>query len=541
MPARARATSAAAETPSDDDAPLAARPSPASSSGDADAALGASITPSEAGEAVEAAEGAAQAAQAAQEAAPAPAQGGGAEDALVTTTPVDHGRPVLRCKPCYDAGNGALVALEVTKADGGQVVLDRPVAAGDADVINYLWAFAEDKARQARQEKIATRTLEEVRRQLATHDEALASGGPLRNATRRRDRRPPAPYPAPSAAAATPGAVAGAGAGAGAPPPAGSGRSVAARIAANQQALSERDAAPDDDPARVHTPLPREVLDKIYSTWELEIEHELTDKHGNRYVPQESAAPSKRRRSSQRGTLCGSFPHALIDSTRGLHSGGEQLVVGGCHDVIVVAHLKPKEPRDAPLHPEAEIMRMIREATSEEEVKTWGRYESSLLFRLSLVFEDGGEVVATDGDPQFSFRAPLPDNKLLVPYECARGTGDYYEQAAHAGRLQWQFGFNNGVSSFQLVPDNKAHRFALRIEPLNPYLNLVRSGDPELGETFLKRSQPFLIKAVIGNDLQSNERYVRKKTAGTPEEQWPVASALMSDVRRIPPISRFRK
>jgi hypothetical protein len=69
----------------------------------------------------------------------------------------------------------------------------------------------------------------------------------------------------------------------------------------------------------------------------------------------------------------------------------------------------------------------------------------------------------------------------------------------------------------------------------------VRSGDPALGETFLKRSQPFLIKAVIGNDLQSNERYVRKKTAGTPEEQWPVTSALMSDVRRIPPISRFRK
>ena len=539
-----------AEAPSDDDAPNVVRESPASSG--VDAALGDSITPSEAGDAVEGAAEAAEAEEAAAGApAAAPAQGGGAADALVTASA--GGRAVLKCKPRYDRSNGMLLALEVTEADGNEFTLERPVAAGDEDKHNYLWAFAEDKARQARKEKVAAHTLEEMRRHLALHDEAIASGGPLRNALARRERRGAADAPASASASApatpapeeAPGAsvsVAGAGAGAGAPPPAGSGRSVAARIAANQQAQLDSGTAPDDaSGCAQHTPLPQAVLEKIYSTWELEIEHELSDKHGNPYVPQESAAASKRRRTSQRGTLCGAFPHALIDTTRGLHSGGGQLVIGGCHDVILAATLKPRQARDAPLYPEAEIMRLIREATPAAEVETWGRYESSLFFRLSLVFEDGGEVVAVDGDPHFSFRAPLPDNKLLVPYECARGTGDYYEQAANGGRLQWQFGFNNGVSSYMLVPDNKAHRFALRIEPLNPYLAATNHCEPPPPDTFLKRSQPFLIKAVIGNDLHSNERFVRRKTPGVSEDQWPVETALASDVRRVPPISRFRK
>ena len=286
-----------------------------------------------------------------------------------------------------------------------------------------------------------------------------------------------------------------------------------------------------------HTAISAELSKSITDAFELCIDHELHDRNGNPYVTSEVFG-GDRRRSRSRGTLCGAFPHAMIDVAGGAQGGDSVLVVTACHQIILSAYLRPKASHwknaTPPANPEAWILDALRKALPAEEVEKWGRYESSLVFNLSLVFEDGSTVCADDKDlANFCFKTPLENGKLLVPHEKPVGQAGYYEQAMAKGKVEWRFLTNTNVTSFQLVASRKHTHFAFKVEVLCPYLKDV--------EPLTIRSEPFIIKSVISNDLQASERYVRERKEGVSREHWPIRVALLADVRRIPPMAVRRR
>lgn len=286
-----------------------------------------------------------------------------------------------------------------------------------------------------------------------------------------------------------------------------------------------------------HTIVSAELAKTITDAFELCIDHELHDRNGNPYVASETIG-GDRRRSRSRGTLCGAFPHAMIDVAGGSQGGDSVLVITACHQIILSAYLKPKAAHwknaTPPANPEAWILNELRKTLPAEEVEKWGRYERSLVFNLSLVFEDGSTVCADDKDlANFCFKTPLENGKLLVPHEKPVGQAGYYEQAMAKGKVEWRFLTNTNVTSFQLVASRKHTHFAFKVEVLCPYLKDV--------EPLTVRSEPFVIKSVISNDLQASERYVRERKEGVAREHWPIRVALPADVRRIPPMAVRRR
>jgi len=376
--------------------------------------------------------------------------------------------------------------------------------------IEALWLFAEERGQQVKE---LQSKLDQIR--------AIAgvNAGKRKSSKRSFDSGP--------GALDAVGAV-GAGPGAGAPPIS---SELVVRPSEARLAITSLGSIKD------HTTVSAELSKTITDAFELCIDHELHDRNGNPYVTSETFG-GDRRRSRSRGTLCGAFPHAMIDVAGGAQGGDSVLVVTACHQIILSAYLRPKASHwknaTPPANPEVWILNELRKALPAEEVEKWGRYESSLVFNLSLVFEDGSTVCADDKDlANFCFKTPLENGKLLVPHEKPVGQAGYYEQAMAKGKVEWRFLTNTNVTSFQLVASRKHTHFAFKVEVLCPYLKDV--------EPLTVRSEPFVIKSVISNDLQASERYVRERKEGVSREHWPIRVALLADVRRIPPMAVRRR
>ena len=443
---------------------------------------------------------------------------------VVTSEPQKPRDPTA--KPKFCRGTQKLLSLEgIAPNTDKEFKIERSDIASDVEdanaalqlirdgAVEALWLFAEERGQQVKELQAK---LEEIRSIVGI------VSGKRKSGKRSYDAGPGAIVPA------QPVGFVGAGPGAGAPP------------AAND--LDVYRGNPQIATAAVgsietHTALSAELVKTITDAFELCIDHELSDRHGNPYVASDNPV-GDRRRSRSRGTLCGAFPHALIDVAGGAQGGDSVLVVVGCHQIILSAYLKPKpsywKHTTPPADPEAWILAAMRRALPAEEVENWGRYESSLVFHMSLVFEDGSTVCADDKDlVNFCFKAPLENGKLLIPNEKPIGQAGYYEQSMSRGKVEWRFLTNNNLTSFSLVASRKNTKFAFKVEALCPYLKNV--------ESMTIRSAPFVIKSVISNDLQAQERYVQVRKEGVPREAWPVRVALQQDVRRVPPMAVRRR
>ena len=429
-------------------------------------------------------------------------------------------------KPKFCRGTHKLLSLEgIAPNTDKEFKIERSDIASDVEdtnaalqlvrdgAVEALWLFAEERGQQVKELQAK---LEQVRSIVSVVPGKRKSG------KRAYDAGPGA------IGSAHPAGVVGAGPGAGGPP------------AANDFGVHRGNPqieATAIGSIETHTALSAELAKTITDAFELCIDHELHDRHGNLYVASDNPV-GDRRRSRSRGTLCGAFPHALIDVAGGAQGGDSVLVVVGCHQIILSAYLKPKpsywKHTTPPADPEAWILAAMRKALPAEEVEKWGRYESSLIFHMSLVFEDGSTVCADDKDlVNFCFKAPLDNAKLLIPNEKPIGEAGYYEQSMARGKVEWRFLTNNNLTSFSLVSSRKNTMFAFKVEALCPYLKNM--------EPMTVRSAPFIIKSVISNDLQAQERYVQIRKEGVPPEAWPVRVALQQDVRRIPPMAVRRR
>ena len=141
----------------------------------------------------------------------------------------------------------------------------------------------------------------------------------------------------------------------------------------------------------------------------------------------------------------------------------------------------------------------MRKALPAEEVEKWGRYESSLIFHMSLVFEDGSTVCADDKDlVNFCFKAPLDNAKLLIPNEKPIGEAGYYEQSMARGKVEWRFLTNNNLTSFSLVSSRKNTMFAFKVEALCPYL---------------KNMEPMTVRSAPLSSSRSSRTICRRRSA----------------------------
>ena len=429
-------------------------------------------------------------------------EGGRAPSEVVSPVATSGSRPSFKAQWGGTEEHPRLEKLTVTMPGCADTiaVLERPQE--PSDPANHIWTYV-DMHRYMLAREVARSDQDQAQTQTQTQTQTQGNGGVKDDRTaggpdRRPRRKALTRLTTTASFKLTQNEPArgqsGVGAGAGADPT--QARSLAAAHAAAAPRTPIEHGVPDR-PMASRTELPPELMQELNEEWELVIDHELHDPAGNAYTPLEVE------RKTAVATLCGGFPHAIVTTSSGMHSGKQSYVVGGCHEILLDAKIRRKgsTPHNGPLTVERTILNKIKAALPADEVARWGRYESSLIFHARLVFQDGSSVRPLHVSEGGSFSDAPKDNQLLFPHEKPLGYASIYEQEMQDGALGWVFSTNRGVTSAKLAPDFKGWKFALLVEITNPYIKSV--------ESLSRRSEPFLIKSVLGNDLASGERYVK--------------------------------
>ena len=189
-------------------------------------------------------------------------------------------------------------------------------------------------------------------------------------------------------------------------------------------------------------------------------------------------------------------------------------------------HLKERMP-DGTLQPayDHELLELTRTGTTAVERSAWGSYDEQIILHFSLEFaphEDTGHTHEQDLriNPATHFRKALTPAKLLVPHESEVYRAGSYEIPVVNGVAACSAKLNRGVTTPNLVEHHKNQPFEWVARCLHPSLR----GLPE----FTVRSLPFRTKAVLTNEVNPNERFVRMPDGAivpSPPEDCPAVSS----------------
>lgn len=252
-------------------------------------------------------------------------------------------------------------------------------------------------------------------------------------------------------------------------------------------------------------PLPEAVAAEIRRRFVLHFEAATADRHGNFYcTPAEGKG----------GSLCGGgFPHAVLKphpAGRGQAAPDEE----DCYYCVeskamhLQVHLKEQMP-DGSLQPayEQELLELMRTGTTAVERSSWGAYDEQLILHFSLEFapDESADSQTHEQDlrinPAIHFKKALTPAKLLVPHESEVYRAGSYEIPIINGVAACSAKLNRGVTTPNLVEHHKNQSFEWVARCLHPSLR----GLPE----FTVRSLSFRTKAVLTNEVNPNERFVR--------------------------------
>ena len=271
----------------------------------------------------------------------------------------------------------------------------------------------------------------------------------------------------------------------------------------SSSSLTDNGLAPAVRPAC--RPLPEAVAAEIQRRFVLCFDAATVDRHGNAYcTPAEGKG----------GSLCGGgFPHAVLKphpAGRGQAAPDEE----DCYYCVeskamhLRVYLKERMPDGTlQLAYEQELLELMRTGTTAVERSSWGAYDEQLILHFSLEFapDESADNQTHEQDlrinPAIHFKKALTPAKLLVPHESEVYRAGSYEiplvncVAACSAKL------NRGVTTPNLVEHHKNQSFEWVARCLHPSLR----GLPE----FTVRSLPFRTKAVLTNEVNPNERFVR--------------------------------
>ena len=252
-------------------------------------------------------------------------------------------------------------------------------------------------------------------------------------------------------------------------------------------------------------PLPEAVAAEIRRRFVLHFDAATADRHGHLYcTPAEGKG----------GSLCGGgFPHAVLKphpAGRGQAAPDEE----DCYYCVeskamhLRVHLKERMP-DGTLQPayDQELLELMRTGTTAVERSSWGAYDEQLILHFSLEFaadeSDDNQTHEQDLriNPAIHFKKALTPAKLLVPHESEVYRAGSYEIPVVNGMAACSAKLNRGVTTPNLVEHHKNQSFEWVARCLHPSLR----GLPE----FTVRSLPFRTKAVLTNEVNPNERFVR--------------------------------
>lgn len=270
-------------------------------------------------------------------------------------------------------------------------------------------------------------------------------------------------------------------------------------------------------------PLPEAVAVEIRRRFVLDFDAATANKHGHSYcTPAEGKG----------GSLCGGgFPHAVLKphpAGRGQAAPDEE----DCYYCVeskamhLRVYLKEHMP-DGSLQPayEHELLELMRAGTTAVERSSWGAYDEQLILHFSLEFapDESADSQAHEQDlrinPAIHFKKALTPAKLLVPHESEVYRAGSYEIPMVNGMAACSAKLNRGVTTPNLVEHHKNQSFEWVARCLHPSLR----GLPE----FTVRSLPFRTKAVLTNEVNPNERFVRMpngEVVPSPPEDCPLAA-----------------
>lgn len=254
-------------------------------------------------------------------------------------------------------------------------------------------------------------------------------------------------------------------------------------------------------------PLPESLAKALGDRYFLQIKDGTCDKHGHTYAIPEG----------KEGSYMGSFPHAICKELRGRHSPDEG-VAEACYycsasnNLTVEVQLMQRRS-DGKVVPasEVELMEKLQTAFTPEERAAWGYYESNFSVHLQLEFEsfegDGADedrrINPYHSSTGCAFKFALAGDRLLVPFECdSMYAMSHYLVATEMGRAVFKkFKMNKGTSSGKLVERYRDRKYQFVARVTNPFLASV------IPPTV---SVPFRVKSVFYNEMNKDERWVRK-------------------------------
>jgi len=257
-----------------------------------------------------------------------------------------------------------------------------------------------------------------------------------------------------------------------------------------------------------HTrPVPESLTKALGDSYFLQFKDGTCDKYGQPYVIPEG----------KEGSYMGSFPHAICKESRGRQSPADgaaevSYYCSASNNLTVEVQLMQRRS-DGKAVPasEVELMEKLKGAFTPEERASWGHYESNFSVHLQLEFESR-EGDSADEDRRINpyhssagcaFKFALAGDRLLVPFECdSIYAMSHYLVATEMGRAVFKkFKMNKGTSSGKLVERYRDRKYQFVARVTNPFLASVISPATSL---------PFRVKSVFYNEMNKDERWVRK-------------------------------
>ena len=253
------------------------------------------------------------------------------------------------------------------------------------------------------------------------------------------------------------------------------------------------------------------LADEIAATYFLQVEECTTDKHGRQYIPALRPDPDKPGKNKWHGSrLGGKFPHAIVSQKKTGDTNStrtEEYMCAATDMVEVTVRLKKWTPNGNNSYEncsEDELLQKITGEYAKTEREKWGFLEDKLTVYMYLEFADGEDRGAPVSMDAFN-RAP-ENGALLKPREALpsylnNGRPGYYEQEMKRGAVTFsEFKFQESVTSSNLNKNNKGRLMRFVFKVINPFLVNM--------ECMTAQSSPFVVKAVVHNNVKRDERYV---------------------------------
>ena len=248
-------------------------------------------------------------------------------------------------------------------------------------------------------------------------------------------------------------------------------------------------------------PLPTHVVAEIERRFFLKLVEDTRSSTGQLYVPGPRLAGFK----GQRGSLCGKFPHMVTKrSSKGLANatapaGSTTYVCGLDHVLSFTTRLvERKDDGSEVFVKEEDLLRLVHAPYSSADRAKHGHFEKTLTIYASLEFAEGPDAGKPVGAS--SFKAATTTG-LWLPRESAPYQGGATEKEMRGGIATLnKLKFAKVAAHTNMVDRVKHERVRIAIHTLNPMLNPLKG--------FTVHSLPFLIKSVLHNDVEKNERYV---------------------------------